>query len=301
LPLEHSQLSRLRDSSGAELCYHPVPDDKGRAAIRDCEMAFGNPPADWLAEAPKLRWMQLESVGFGEYATLDWKTLGKRLCISNLKGFFAEPVAESILAGILAHYRGMAKLAQQQAKGEWEGDGLRPKLRTLDGASVVLFSYGEINRRVEELLSPFNCSITRFRSDWAKPVLEQALGAADIVICAAPHTAATRGLFDRALLAKVKRGALFVNFGRGSLVHEAALADALDSGALGGAVIDVTQEEPLPSEHRFWRCRNMLLTQHTGGGTADEIDRKIDVFLANLGRYRRGEAPLGLVNFDKGY
>ena len=115
LPLEPAQLARLRQSAGAELCYHPELDDKGRLAIRDCEVAFGNPPASWLADAPKLRWVQLESVGFGEYASLDWKTLGRTLRLSNLKGFFAEPVAQSILAGLLAHYRGIARLARLQA------------------------------------------------------------------------------------------------------------------------------------------------------------------------------------------
>jgi phosphoglycerate dehydrogenase-like enzyme len=92
-----------------------------------------------------------------------------------------------------------------------------------------------------------------------------------------------------------------VNFGRGSLVDESALADALDSGAIGGAVIDVTQDEPLSPDHRFWRCRNMLLTQHTGGGSSDEVDRKIDLFIANLERFRAGEAPLSLVDFKRGY
>lgn len=288
-------------SAGTKLCYHPELDEAGRAAIRGCDVAFGNPQADWLADSPKLRWLQLESIGFGEYATLDWATLGTRLRVSNLKGFFAEPVAESILAGILSHYRGMDRLARLKESGEWIGDELRPTLKTLKGATVVLFGYGDINRRVDELLAPCGCAITRFRSDWTRAALEQALGNADVVICTVPHTAATSGLFDAALLARLKPHSLFVNFGRGSLVDEEALAEALDSGALGGAVIDVTRNEPLPTGHRFWRCRNMLLTQHTGGGTGDEIDRKIDVFLANLARYRRDEAPLGLIDFQRGY
>lgn len=301
LPLSDTQRARLGAEAAAEIRYHPQPDDASRRAFRDCEIAFGNPPAEWLAQAPRLRWVQLESVGFGEYASLDWKTLGKTLRLTNLKGFFAEPVAQSILAGILSHYRGVGRLARLQARGEWLGDDLRPQLKTLSGAAVVLFGYGDINRRVEEFLAPFGCSITAFRSGWEISDLEQALGGADIVICSAPHTPATRGLFGAALLAKLKPGALFVNFGRGSLLDEEALASALDSGALGGAVIDVTREEPLPASHRFWRAPNLLLTQHTGGGTGDEIDRKIDVFLANLRSYRNGEALNGLVDFERGY
>jgi phosphoglycerate dehydrogenase-like enzyme len=301
LPLSDKQRARLRDAAGAELRYHPDPSGAARLSLQDCEVAFGNPPAEWLADAPGLRWVQLESVGFGEYAGLDRTILGRTLRLTNLKGFFAEPVAQSILGGILSHYRGIGRLADLQSRGAWVGDDLRPQLRTLSGASVVLFGYGDINRRVAELLAPFGCSITAFHSGWHPDPLTEALGKADIVVCAAPHTAATKGLFDARMLAKLSPGALFVNFGRGSLLDEDALADALDSGRLGGAVIDVTREEPLPPSHRFWRCPNLLLTQHTGGGTGDEIDRKIDVFLANLERYRKNEALYGLVDVERGY
>ena len=98
-----------------------------------------------------------------------------------------------------------------------------------------------------------------------------------------------------------KRGSIFVNFGRGSVVDDDALADALQSGLLRGAVIDVTRDEPLPAEHRFWQTPNIILTQHSGGGTSNEIDRKIDWFLDNFGRYQRGEKLNAIVDFSRGY
>ncbi len=176
---------------------------------------------------------------------------------------------------------------------------LRPSLKTLNGAQVVLFGKGDINRRVVELLEPFNCKIKSFGRPWKLPELEGALKEADIVICTVPDNASTRGLFDRNLIGSIKKGGLFVNFGRGSLLDEDALANALESHHLAGAVIDVTMDEPLPRGHRFWTCPNMLLTQHTGGGTADEIDRKIDFFLANLNRLQRNEQLQGVVDFTK--
>lgn len=283
-----------------ELHYHPdtkiVP-----PAFSECEVAFGNPPAAWLPASKAMRWIQLESVGFGEYAELDWASLGPRLKISNLAGFFAEPVAESILAGVLSHYRGIGTLSLLQGRREWVGETLRPSLMLLKGANVVLFGAGAINGRVHDLLQPFGCRIMCFGRGFERKALEASLREADIVICTVPHTPETKGLFDRRLIGLLKHGSVFVNFGRGSLVDESALADALDNGALGGAVIDVTQEEPLPPHHRFWTTPNMLLTQHTGGGTSDEADRKIDFFIANLDRYRRGEAPLNLVDFKRGY
>ena len=299
--LTDAQRARLEGALTKDtILYHPDAEAAPKV-FAECEVAFGNPPASWLPSSTSLRWIQLESVGFGEYGDLDWEMLGRRLKISNLAGFFAEPVAESILAGVLSHYRGISTLARLQEHREWVGESLRPSLRVLKNANVVLFGAGAINGRVGELLAPFGCRVTRFGRGFEHRAFEAALREADIVVCTVPHTPQTKGLFDRRLLGLLKHGSLFVNFGRGSLIDEAALADALDLGALGGAVIDVTQDEPLPPEHRFWVCRNLLLTQHTGGGTGDEVDRKIDLFIANLERYRRGERPQNLVDFKRGY
>ncbi|MFO0992533.1 MAG: NAD(P)-dependent oxidoreductase [Hyphomicrobiales bacterium] len=299
--LTDAQRARLEGALAKDAIHYHPDAEVAPKVFAECEVAFGNPPAAWLPANASLRWIQLESVGFGEYGELDWERLGDRLKISNLAGFFAEPVAESILAGVLSHYRGVGALALLQQRHEWVGESLRPSLRVLKNANVVLFGSGAINTRVGELLEPFGCKITRFGRGFEHKALEAALREADIIICTVPHTPQTKGLFDRRQLGPLKRGSLFVNFGRGSLIAEAALADALDSGALGGAIIDVTQDEPLPPDHRFWTCRNMLLTQHTGGGTGDEVDRKIDLFIANLERYRRGERPQSLVDFKRGY
>ena len=301
LTLSPQQLARLRASLPHDQIVYEPDEKKGRAALAGCEVAFGNPPPAWLIEAHDLRWIQLESVGFGEYGGLDWATLGKVLRISNLAGFFAEPVAQSILAGVLSLYRGIGHLAVLQEKRQWVGGALRPSLKTLQRANVVLFGSGAINNRVAELLRPYDCEISRFGRSWTKDALDAALRDADLTIAVVPHTPETKGVFDRRRLALLKEGSVFVNFGRGSLVDEDALADALESGAIGGAVIDVTREEPLPPDHRFWRTKNLLLTQHTGGGTGDEVDRKIDLFLANLERYKRGMAPLSIVDFKRGY
>ncbi|MGI9502098.1 MAG: NAD(P)-dependent oxidoreductase, partial [Geminicoccaceae bacterium] len=272
--LSSEQQSRLRQGVGDWEVRFQDP-----AEACDCPVIFGNPEPDVVTANPALRWMQLESVGFGEYADLDLTRPDGVVQITNLAGFFADPVAETALAGILALGRGIDRLAVLQQQAEWVGDPLREDLRLLKGANVLLFGYGAINRRVAELLGPFGCRIDHLASGWTEGALDTALADADILIAAAPNTPRTRGLFDQSRLALMRSGAVFCNFGRGSLVDEAALADALEAGQLGGAVIDVTQEEPLPADHAFWRCPNTIVTQHSGGGTADELDRKIDVFL----------------------
>ena len=304
LLLSNVQKDRLQNGLGKVQLNHfdeSVPESVARPYFEKSEIAFGNPPSSWLATHLSLRWVQLESVGFGEYLSLDWDTLGKRVTVTNLSGFFADPVAESILAGILSLYRGIDQLVLLKHNVEWQGDPLRPSLRTLNASHVVLFGQGAINSRFAELIAPFRCHITQFGRGWTNALLDEALAQADLVVSTVPDTPKTRGVFDRRRLNQFKRGSIFVNFGRGSVVDDDALADALQSGLLRGAVIDVTRDEPLPAEHRFWQTPNMILTQHSGGGTSNEIDRKIDWFLDNFGRYQRGEKLNAIVDFSRGY
>ena len=286
-----------------EIRIHSVFNDDApmEPAFADCEVVFGNPPSVWLERSQALRWVQLESVGFGEYTELDWTTLGERITLTNLAGFFADPVAESILAGILSLYRGMDRFARLKDEKNWVGDPLRKELRSLRGRRVVLFGRGAINHRLREMLRPFDCEIAAFGRDWEETTFDKALAAADIVVSTVPDTPATRGVFGHQRLNQLKQSCLFVNFGRGSVVDEVALVEALQAGRLGGAVIDVTLDEPLPTRHGLWSCPNTIVTQHTGGGSDDEIDRKIVAFAENLARYRRGDDLAGSVDFSRGY
>ena len=276
-------------------------DSEIKAAFARSEIVFGNIEPEWIIGADALRWVQLESVGFGEYTSLNWDKLAAQVSLTNLAGFFAEPVAESILAGILALHRGVDRIVRLQSKHTWSGDALRPTLKTLAGETVLLFGYGSINKRVAQLLSPFNCTINYFGSNWKSSQLDDALPSADVIVCTAPETPATINVFDASRFNRCKSDALFVNFGRGSVVVDHALFNALSEGRLGGAVIDVTREEPLPDDHPFWSCPNMILTQHSGGGSEDEMDRKIDVFEDNLKRYRNGQPLHNEVDFQRGY
>ena len=304
IPLHKAQIARLQKLvEGGELYIREDYDDAAvlDPVFIDCEIVFGNVPAIWIENAPKLKWIQLESVGFGEYRHLDWSRLDQQVTVTNLAGFFADPVAQSVMAGILAHYRGIEQLVLLKQNNKWIGDPLREGLRSLTGARVVLLGYGSINRRLAELLSPYQCEITYFSSDWTTTKLDQALAEADIVVSAVPETDATLQLFNHARLSLLKQDALFVNVGRGSVVDEHALAQALQNRRIASAVIDVTVDEPLPDDHPFWTMPNTLLTQHSGGGTKDELDRKIDLFAENLARYRAQEQLLGIVDFARGY
>lgn len=296
LPLTESQLKRLQAGTEGHTLIVLASD-----VPCDCAVVFGNPKPEVITANASLRWLQFESVGFGEYLGLDWARRAGPVKVTNLAGVFANPAAESALAGILALYRGIDRLVNLQTRAEWQGGALRPHLRQLSGARVVLFGFGSINRRLADLLAPFGCAITPLASNWTDDSLNHAISIADIVVSTVPATPLTEGIFDAVRFALMPTGAIFCNLGRGSAVDEPALDAALRSGHLGGAVIDVTRNEPLPPGHPFWTCPNLLLTQHSGGGTSDEVDRKIDYFLANLAHFHAGRPLTGLVDFSRGY
>lgn len=301
LELNSAEADRLREAVAPDQLCPVAGQDSAEppAGFLASEIAFGDPPRRWVEAHPGLRWLQLDSVGIDEYLELDHDNSG--LVITNLSGFFADPVAETILGSILSLARGIDKCGQLKRDQHWRGGALRPELWLLRGRRVVLFGKGAIGGRLRQLLAPFGCEMAVFGSDWTDAALDRALANADIIVCAVPDTPRTRGAIDRRRIALIPRSAIFVNAGRGSLVDEKTLADALMGGQLAGAALDVTVDEPLPETHPFWSCPNLILTQHSAGGTRGEIREKIRFFSENLQRYRRGEKLANVVDFTRGH
>lgn len=279
--------------------------EANQVRFQSCEVCFGNVPAEWLHSAPRLRWLQLESVGFEYYQGVP--ALPKSPVFTNLRGLFSRPAAETMLGGLLAYYRGLSQLALAQVKRRWVCLEVRPQTQQLHGRRVIVLGHGSIGRRVRILLSAFECHVQSFARTSADAELrtlddlDRALPEADVVVSCLPQTPDTRGLFGRHRLALLSVTAIFANIGRGSVVDETALIDALQQGRLGGAVLDVTLEEPLPATHPLWSCPRTILLQHTGGGYRDELLDKARAFLANLARFDRGEPLENIVTLGHGY
>ncbi|MFF2901453.1 D-2-hydroxyacid dehydrogenase [Streptomyces sp. NPDC057966] len=307
LPLDDSGRSRLRGLGPGPVWFaEPGTTDAADArALAGAGIALGNPRAAWVAEAPRLRWLQLASVGIDGYLGLDWPVLGHRLTVTNLGDLFAVPVAESCLAGVLALHRGIDELAVLRTRGTWAKSAVRPRLRLLSGSRVLVLGRGSIARRFAELLGPFGCRVSYFArgsGDIRTPAgLDERLPGFDVVVGLLPGTPATDRLLDARRLALMRPGAVLVNAGRGSLVDEEALVRELSSGRLGGAVLDVTGQEPLPAGHPLWSCPNVILTQHTAGGSTDESARVVDLFADNLLRFGAGEPLRNPVRWTRGF
>ena len=304
-----AQRSRLE----AALAAHTLtfcaefPEFEKRAAVATAHVIFGNVPAAWLSAAAGLRWVQLESAGVDAYLGLNATPRAASVVLTNLAGFYDRAVAEAALAGILAFYRQLPRLLVAQPAARWIKSEVEPAIRALAGQRVLLLGAGGIARRLARVLAAFDAEVQFFSRTarigaLATPAeLDTALATTDLLINTLPHTPATIGFLDHARLARLKRDAVVVNVGRGSTLDEVALLALLDAGHLGGAVLDVTAIEPLPVGSPLWRHPRVLLTQHTGGRFPGETDRKLDVFLANVTRFERGEPLHSGVDVTRGY
>lgn len=303
---QRARLTSVLSAHAVTFCAD-LPATEKRAALTAAEIIFGNVPAAWLAAAPALRWVQLESAGVDAYLALNTPPRAAPVQLTNLAGFFDRAVAEAALAGLLAFYRQLPRLLVAQPSARWIKPEVEPAIRALDGQRVLILGAGGIAQRLARLLTAFDAQVQFFSrtgraGSLSTPAeLDAALATADLLLNTLPHTPATIGFLNHTRLARLKPNAVVVNVGRGSTLDETALVALLDSGHLGGAVLDVTAVEPLPAASPLWRHPKVLLTQHTGGRFPGELDRKLDVFLANLARFERGEPLASVVATGRGY
>ena len=265
------------------------------------EIVFGNIPCHWIYQSKRLKWIQLESTGFDEYLDLDWKKIKNKIAITNLKGFFSEPASETTLSAILSFYRGIDRFVILKNNKKWIGNPLRNELELLINKKILFFGYGSINRRLHALLKPFKCYFDIIDTKTNLSSIKNKIKIADIIICTVPETKKTINFFDKKKLQLLKKESLFINIGRGSLVDENELIKILKDRKIKGAVLDVTRNEPLELSNPLWKCPNLILTQHTAGGSSKEILNKVIFFKDNFKRYCLNKPLKCKINMSKGY
>jgi phosphoglycerate dehydrogenase-like enzyme len=266
------------------------------------DIAFGQPDLESIAEALSLKWIHVSSSGITRYDNPKFRAqmAERKIVVTNSAGVYDDACAVHVLSFMLAQERNLPLgLKTRTANGTAEWHALRAFSTTLRGQSVLIVGFGAIGRRLVELLRPFGMNPVacrrKARGDEGVPVitpdkLNHALTEGfDHVVNILPDNLDSRHCFDAARFASFKPGAVFYNIGRGSTVDQNALVEALRSGRLKAAWLDVTEPEPLPAGHPLWSQPNCFITPHVAGGHTGETKTLVHHFLKNFERFVRGE------------
>ena len=272
------------------------------AALLAADIAFGQPdPAQCMAST-RLKWAEVSTAGYTRYDTPEFQEnfRARGAVFSNVSQVFADPCAQHVLAMMLAFGRQLLPSYRDQLSDHsWHYAQRRYDSRLLTGQTVLLLGFGAIGRRLAELLAPFGMTVMavrrQTRSERGVRIIPEenvsaALAQADHVVNILPDNASTRNYVNARRLACCKPGARFYNVGRGTTVDQRALREALHSGRLGAAYLDVFEIEPLPADDALWTEPNCFITPHTAGGRSDQDDAIVKHFLHNLVAFSRGEA-----------
>ncbi len=262
--------------------------------LETADIAFGQPDPQQVASLPGLRWVHLTSAGYTRYDNDVCRAAlaARGAVMTNSSSVYDEPCAQHLLAFMLAEARELPGALEQ--RGTWSYAQHRSQTRILQGDKVLILGYGAIGKRLAELLAPFNVEIValrrRVRGDEPVPTfaiseLNRFLGGSDHVVNILPANSETGKLVDGGFWAKAKEGVRFYNVGRGTTVDQEALAEALRSGRVARAFLDVADPEPLPADHFLWSTPNCHITPHIAGGRQEEDPTLVRHFLANLKRF----------------
>jgi phosphoglycerate dehydrogenase-like enzyme len=235
--------------------------------------------------------------------------------VTNSRGMAADTIAEHVIGVTLAMFRRLHVAVRRQVEGRWAQDEIAADApnRFVSGSRVLVVGLGAIGRAVGATFAALGATVVgiRRRPDAEVPTgivrvdgperLHELLPSFDVVVICAPQTSQTRHLIGARELSLMRRDALLVNVSRGKLIHEAALAEALQSDGIGGAALDVFEHEPLAADSPLWTLPNVLITPHTAGFRPDHWDAATSLFADNLRRYEAGEPLLNVVDKNAGY
>lgn len=284
-----------------------------------------------IQQAPKLRWVQTLSAGVEHLLTHStFFQERSEVWLTNTSGIHASQIAEWTMGMILAWDRNLVGMIDQQARSTW-----LPREETerlfgtvgIRGKTLGIVGYGAIGREVARVASAFGMKILALKRDlkrlsahtsysvdgtgdpnadlperlYPPEAVRTMVRDCDYVLLLLPLTDATRGFINAEVIGAMKRDAVLLNAARGAVVDEKALLDALRNKRIGGAILDVFEKEPLPSNSPFWGLPNVIVSPHVAGYSLNYHERVTEVFVENLRRYLVHQPLLNLIDFKHGY
>ena len=278
------------------------------AAEADVVLGFVTPQL--YAAAPNLRWVHAIASGVNRYLYPAFRD--GEVMLTSEKGQVGPQLADHAFALLLALTRRVAAAIRLGPEAWEQRRALRMEEIELTGKVMGIVGFGGTGRAVAQRAEAFGMRCLALDRDaldggehveavWPMQRFQELLGASDVVAVCCPLTPETHGLFGREVFAHMRRGAYIVNVTRGEIIDADALIEALDSGQVAGAGLDVVPIEPLPADHPLWSRDDVVMTPHAAGASQLRAPRNIERFCGNLRRLRAGEPLEGLIDKQAGY
>ena len=303
--------ARLADTMADYDVASPETDEEALEQIRDADAVYGWVPPDSLKVAEKLSWMQNAEAGpfYGYYYP---ELIEHPLTMSNPRGIYFDHISHHILMFLLALSRGLPWYMDAQRRRVWDNEARQSPYIDLSTATALINGVGGIGHETARLCNELGMEVIGIdpRREYDLPYVEfhtpdeldEVLPRADFVITTVPHTPETEFTFNAARFRLMRSSAYFINIGRGMVCKIDDLADAIESGEIAGAGLDVFEQEPLPSDHKLWGLPNVLITPHVAVRDAENIpERRFEIILDNARRFQAGEELTNVVDKTKWY
>ena len=286
----------------------PESSDDALEIMPEIDIIFGGMSRDMFKRAERLKWVQ--TWGAGVDGMMYAEFVHSEVILTSAKGTVGVHLSEHAMALLLGLTRGIARAIRTE---DWnERMPIRHASWELIDKTIGIVGLGGTGCDVAVRARAFGMKIIAVDPEdvevpdcvtecWKMDRFYDLLSASDVVVVCCPLTEETRGIFDRLAFEKMQNHALLVNVTRGKIMDEASLVEALETGQIAGAGLDVTPQEPLPDDHPLWIMPNVIITPHTAGGSPNRQDRIVNLFCENLRRFLNGEDMLSVIDKNKGY
>lgn len=308
LPLNERQKEKLEQNFRHQEFVYCLPDQLTEEILSDVEVILGNVPPRLLAHAGKLRWLQLNNAGTEGYCD---GALPEDVLLTNATGAYGLAISEHMVGMLFELQKNLNLYSRNQREHVWKSEG---HVRIIEGSRVLVIGLGDIGTAFAQKMKGLGCRTVGIkRREARKPEgvddlytlerLERQLPLADIVALCLPGNQDTRHMLNEERIGMLKNNAVVLNVGRGMTLDTEALTRALKEGRIAGACLDVTDPEPLPSDHPLWDMENVILTPHVSGGFTlpETLEKILNICIENLECYLVKRPLRNVVDRKTGY
>ena len=314
-PIDAMRLEQVQRAAGKMEVVNAADESEAMAAIAEATAFFGKITPELLAAAEQLDWVQSPTASLEHYVFAE--LVAHPCTLTNMRGLYYDVIADHVMGYVICFARNLHVYLRRQLESDWApvgGEAERSDFLSGPGwvsgidashlhladTTMGVVGTGSIGSEIARRAAAFGMDLLGvdpvcrqvsgvIDEVWDVDRLPDLLAASDFVVIAAPHTPETEGWFGAARFAAMKESAYFINIGRGAIVKLDDLTEALESGAIAGAALDVYETEPLPAEHPLWGLENVLLTPHIAAASPRIAERHLATLLENVASYVAGE------------